>query len=314
MWKILQAAGMDANMLDLEDYAYPSLLDAVVGNKSVRYGPCPSEANKAHIEQRLTTCQFANAPISIFVMYGSQKGYGQFAVRTADLLDLMALKRIACMNKHVRKFHEPGIKVTIVWEDLTERILTGQKDTAYYETFTKLIRTVRLDDVVTVVKETTLVDDHDRFAAIAEEYAEEIKNGKEWRIGWNGVVPWDHYLTRSVSEFPDKSEEERRHEVSRYFGLSLARSRFAMMPKTDLKLSFVPYHASAPDALRKGRIEIKVKPNKNGDKTAAPWTSFGVVGDNCWSHASAREVRSTEFVIQRITVNGIMLPALKRVS
>jgi hypothetical protein len=222
----------------------------------------------------------------------------------------MAIRRIASLNNAVRKFHCPGIKLTVYWEDEAEYVVTGAYDDAYRRTFVRLVEAVGCADTIQVVRET----DHIRrfeFLKSVWQNAKAICDGNAESVGWRGSVPWDFYMERAATEFPCLSLEYRRQKVGIYFGISLARRQHNAIPAHDFKFSFCPYPSGTPDAMYRGRLEYKIKASKNSHKAVMPWTHFGMLSvdrDN-WSAVGVRDLEND--VRQRkedLTINGVTVP------
>ncbi len=305
MWN-LQADDSVRRFLELECTHCGTLADAFVSSRRIRYGPEPS---REHLEESLQCAVSETRPVHVLTMWGGEKGYGIAPKQDADWLDVMALKRFACLNRDVRKFHEPGIRVTIVMENYTGRVLSGYDSPAYRLSLQRLINATGLD-FVSIVTESSLID-QSTFGRLVHKNAKAIFKGNETSVGWNGPIAWEHYMGRVLSENPDYDETAQRMKVSLYLGITLARYQAGIMPVSDVKLSFVPYPACVPNSMRRSRIEYKVKPNKCSHKTAAPWTCFGTVGEDDWGHVSLRDIRTGTFDTGYVTINALQIPYLK---
>lgn len=286
--------------------------DALIGTRQVRIGSRPSPSNYDFIQQVTDRCRKEDRPIQILTKWGACKGYNQFTVRCTDFLDLMGLRRLACLQLNVQRFHPPGIRVTLFWEDFTEHVLNGDWGDGYEQSFRQLINHVNLD-FVSVVRESSCVKDED-FQSLAEFYAWNLLKGNTAAIGWQGEIPWDHYIKRAQTEYPDKNIDFLKEKVALYLGLSLARYTRKVLPKRDLILSFTPYPGNVPDSFRRGRLEYKVKESKHSHKVAEPWTSFAVITDHGknWSRVSVRDVRRNRYKVDSLRVNDVPLPILVR--
>jgi hypothetical protein len=243
-------------------------------------------------------------------MWGGIKGYNQGPTSGADFLDLMALKRIMSLHEDVRRFHEPGIALTIFLEDFTEEVLGGYIEQTYHDTFVALIEAVGIA-YIKVIKESTLIPAG--FADKAEENAKAIMGGREAEIGWQGPIPWTHYLERAATEHPTFSEAELRAKIAIYLGIAIGRYQCGILPHADLKFSFCPYPDTVPDSMRRGRLEYKVKSSKNSKRAVAPWTSFGLLRESDWTSVSVRDLRSMNVTTDTITVNNVKIPVLREV-
>ena len=296
------------DLMKLDASYYTSLCEALVGSKQVRMGSRPSPANLEHLERVCGTCQAQDRPIQFVTMWGGIKGYNQHSIRRADFLDLMALKRVIALCESVKHFHEPGITLTIFLEDFTEEALGGYTETIYHDTFVALIEACEIA-FIQVVKESTFIPVG--FADLVEENTKAILDGREASIGWQGPIPWEHYLERAATEHPTFSLNELRAKIALYLGIAIGRYQTGIMPHSDLKLSFCPYPETVPDSMRRGRLEYKVKSSKNSKRAVAPWTSFGLMRGTDWTSVSLRDLRTMDVVEDSVTVNNVKIPVLR---
>jgi hypothetical protein len=296
--------------MKLEASNHTSLCEALVGSKQTRMGTRPSSANLAHLATVCENCVAEERPIQFVTMWGGIKGYNQHDIRCADFLDLMALKRIMTLNEDVRRFHEPGIALNIFLEDFTEEVLGGYIEQTYHDTLVALIEAVGIA-YIKIIKESTLIPAG--FADKAEENAKAIMDGRADAIGWQGPIPWSHYLERAATEHPTFSEAELRAKIAIYLGIAIGRYQYGILPRSDLKLSFCPYPDTVPDSMRRGRLEYKVKSSKNSKKAVAPWTSFGLLRESDWTSVSVRDLRSMNVTTDTVKINNATIPVLREV-
>lgn len=284
------------------------LADVLIGSKQIRYGPRPSPANYRHIEDVINRCRREDRPIRIMSMWGATKGYNRGPIQTADLLDLKALERMLHMDALSHQYHKRGLEFIIFWEDYTERILTGDVSLTYRISLQRIIRWMGMRNLHIVSEAERICNDN--YGLRVFQNANAISQGRQKDVGWRGEIAWDYYLERAAGEFPTLNQYELRSQVSLYLGLTLARYQYQILPAHDLKLSFVPYPDCVPDEMRRGRLEHKVKAGKNSNKTAAPWTCFGVIRQDGWTHASIRDVRSRRYKTTNVEYTGFTIPAL----
>jgi|FLOH01.1.fsa_nt_gi hypothetical protein len=108
------------------------------------------------------------------------------------------------------------------------------------------------------------------------------------QMGWQGIIPFEmrsHYLDRVATEHPDATEHERISFVCTYLGTAFARYQFNLIEGSykdshgerisPIKASFVPYPPGTFHSLKRGRVEYKVKDNKNSNNSTPPWAGFG---------------------------------------
>lgn len=312
MWNLkVEGAPVEA-LLRLDRPSSTSVCEAFINTKQVRHGARPSPANHAFLDNLLAGFMNRGVPIDVLTMWGAAKGYGQFAIRTADLMDVMALKRLACLQAAVQQHYAPGIRVKLIWEDWTEEALSGYRCTEYHDSMVRLIHTLGVQ-FVSVVKESTLIEDGDFFHQ-CQLNMDAILHDRLAEIGWQGAVAWDHYMERAASEYPDLPESGRREKVALYLDITLARYQRKVVPGGHVKLSFVPYPNTVPEAMMRGRVEYKVKTGKNCNCSMPPWCGFGELRDNGWGPLSVRELRAGKYDRGSFHVNGYEVPYLRSVS
>lgn len=308
MWNIKVDGASVESLLVLDKPSSVSVCEAFINTKQVRHGARPSPANHDFLQGMIARFVADDRPIDVLTMWGAAKGYGQFDIRTADLMDVMALKRLACLQADVQRHHKPGIAVKLIWEDWTEDALGGFRCQQYHDSMVRLIHTLGVH-FVSVVKESTLIEDGD-FYDLACNNAKAIMGGRLAEIGWQGEVAWDHYMQRAASEYPDLPEEGRREKVALYLGITLARYQRKVVPGGHVKLSFVPYPNTVPEAMMRGRVEYKVKTGKNCNCSMPPWCGFGELHDGGWRPLSVRELRAGEYQRRSFHINGCEVPYL----
>lgn len=290
-------------MLDL-------VMDAIIGTKQNRYGCRPSPANTDYLRSVVKQCIIQERPIKVLTGWGAHKGYNQGPYGVPDLIDAMAIQRLAKLHEAVSVYHSPGVEIDIFMEDYTRHMMTGKEYREYGDNLHQLIRAYGINYIFTVNESNYITDPN--YGNIIINNAKAIFAGNAAKIGWQGEIDWDYYIARAATENPDMDESNRRELVSIFLGSILARVQHKIVPHHDMKVSFVPYPKSLPDALRRGRLEYKIKEDKHSKLTTAPWTCFGVTGDgDDWTTATVREVRSKRFRCVDSLVNGLTVPALR---
>lgn len=308
MWVCIVGRDL-TNHLRFEEFSAKCLADLMIGTKQIRYGALPSTANYTHLVNTLDARVATGRPITLTVMWGAMKAYDHFDIRSCDLLDLMALKRLMCLNEAVKRIYSPGIEVKIIWEDLTEQLTTGKDSTAYLLNFRELLAALDMR-FVEVILESTLSDCTGYVRSIYSN-ADAIAAGRESEVGWQGPILWDYFIGRATSEYPDATDAYRRERVALYLGICLARYQYKVLPAADVKLSFAPYPKEVPDSFRRGRVEYKIKANGKSESTIPPWCGFGVLRPNDWTHISSRQFASGNFMRTVVKVNGVPLHLLE---
>lgn len=307
MWK---CEGLDlSNHLLLEESDVNNLAELIIGTGRIRYGSRPSAENYDHLVSTLDARLTNNEPIEFLVMWGATKAYGHFELHTTDLLDLMALKRLWCLSEAIKRTHAPGIRVKIIWEDLTTLLTTGTDCMDYLNSFRALIDAMGLH-FIEVILESDLADCP---AYIRDIYinAEAIENGREAEVGWRGPVLWDYFLKRAASKYPTASAEYLRDRVALYLGICMARYQYKVLPPSDVKLSFAPYPKEVPDSMRRGRVEYKLKADKSNGSTTPPWCGFGVLRASDWTHISGRQFATGSYRANLVLLNGAQVIVLE---
>lgn len=313
MWNEIRISGAEiGSILKLEECPHASLIDAVIGTKLIRCGPRPTGENYDHLARVLAGCVDEHKPIRVLVGWGSAKGYGRYRIGVADLLDLMAIKRIACLHEHVKMFHAPGILATLFMEDYSGQLLRGNVTSDYHDSLVRLIDAIGLD-FISVIRESELIGQRGflGYTKIVRSNTTAILAGEQDKLGWAGEIAWDHYMARAMSGHPGLNEYDRKIKVSLYLGSTLARYQCNINPASDIRVAFVPYPASVPEALHRCRVEYKVRPSKHGHSSPAPWSCFGVLKPDGWGHTSVKEMGDRPMDIMHIRVNGVKVPALR---
>lgn len=304
------------SMLSVADYSDGKCLpDILIGSKKSRLGSRPCQEHYDYLASVTNQYIEAKEPIQVHTRWGAAKGYGLCSLQTADLSDILALRRFAALSASVKTVHDAGIRVKILWEDVTELALNQQGllssadcINAYHEHLCDCIRTLGLD-FIEIVPESRLLADNGtdltcyfskvrRNADLMTSYYQVVsttdhpEQSAEYAslatAGWKGVIPkeqWEYYISRAASEMPGQPTAKLLQSVCVYLGNALARGQVKMLRHTGLPpimFSFVPYPPGTPHQLMKGRIECKVKDSKNSNKTIPPWAGYGVfTGDDC---------------------------------
>jgi hypothetical protein len=309
MWDLEDVQDEIRPFLKLEEATGSTLLDTIIGNRKVRFGSVPCAQNLQLLNSLLESFTVKGSPIEILMMWGAAKGYrsGQ-----ADFFDVMALKRLASLHRNVCCRYSKGIKVSLIWEDHTEFLLNGTRDREYEKTMRRLMHRLGLDEIISIVRESDLIQDTGQFNADARANASLLLKGEQEKVGWQGEVAWRHYLDRAASEYPDMEIEGRKWKVAEYLGITLARYQHKILPTGRVKASFVPYPQTVPDTMKRGRVEYKVKAGRNRNCTMPPWVGFGVLKEDDWTHISVREFRAGCYRHDTVDLNGIQVPVLRQ--
>lgn len=283
-----------------------SVSECLIGSKQIRHGSMPSPDNTRHIQTVVNACISKGQPITLLVMWGAVKAY---ADRAVDLVDLMALHRLHMVNEHVKTLYPPGIHVKLIWEDFTETVMVGTPSIAYTDSFKRLLAHLNLS-FIELILESTLTPGPNYIRDIVQ-FAGAIEAGCAADVGWRGDVPWEYYMERSKSQFPDHEDTFRRSVLSTYFGICLARYKHNVLPNHTLKCSFCPYLPEVPDSMRVGRLEYKTKTGKSCKCTTPPWAGLGVLTKGSVDIIGVRVFRERTYVQIPVRVEGHTIHALR---
>lgn len=298
-------------------------VDVLLGSRKTRFGGMPSTEQYATLERLVDNYVSKDRPIHLITMWGGLKGYGQFGKLDVDLADVSALLQFKELNSSLKCAYAPGLRVTIIREDLTELLFTPQfaKNCEPYErSFRELVEALGLDKYIHVVNESDLIEDVDDYVDTVQWFATnmaayyykdefEANDPLLTSLGWKGHLSrqvWMDYQERAKAEWPDHPIAKHTEAVALYFGNTLARTHHKVLPKDTIKASFAPFPESVSQNVRFGRIEYKVRPSKNSHKCVAPWAGFSVVKeDGSWTLTGVREFRamSATASIQQIPVH-----------
>jgi len=254
--------GCDAVARMRTDTIAREITDILFGSKKIRIGPGPTDMQRRAMEERIARYVDAGKPIEISTMWGGLKGYGQTETRrAADLGDLLGLRRFEDLHCQILPIYPPGLKVTLIREDVTEHIMTmnipnlPQLIEKYSTSLDNTCRIFGISDHISFVDESALLASNGvaphEFIARANENAkaffeywvassmepdvgrwESLPQYKSLQeLGWKGIIPEvtrQHYLERVGTEHPGASVDEKTMIICRYFGASLARYQFGI--------------------------------------------------------------------------------------
>jgi hypothetical protein len=237
----------------------------LIGTKKTRLGPRPCEEHFDYLEGIVNRYVAADIPIELITMWGGQKGYGVCdGFFSAEIMDVMAMRRFAAVNAMVQQLHRPGIHVRVVWEDLTEMVMShcGTLNVSnhvhtYREHLVALMNAMGIN-YVDIVCETTLLcqqgvsisgflSDVCRYSAAMYDYwqASRLTPTSEWEqlseyttlrsLGWTGIIPQEqreYYIQRAKTENPLSDTDEHIKGICTYFAIALARYQHKMLRAT----------------------------------------------------------------------------------
>jgi len=238
----------------------PVIARILVGSKQIRLGAQPDAERLVHLTELIRRYMRIGAPIEMHTMWGATKAYAQFEHKGVDALDLLGLRRFACLNTQVKQLYPPGLKVRICREDITEVVLTSTTPQQASETralsrvyggqFRDLNGLLGLD-FINIVEESELAAEMPAQLPY-EAYLRRIRNNagaffRYWlklhttnfatqdidefyevkKLGLAGPVTksqWDHYIERVRSEHPKADLAERAWHSSMYLSNAVTRS------------------------------------------------------------------------------------------
>lgn len=288
-----------------------AIADILIGSKRTRIGAQPSPEHRKYLETQIERCLAYGYPIEIICLWGAVKGYGLDGERNQpDLADAMGIRRFAMLDELVSTLHAPGLRVRLIRENVGELALSTTDAAtlainmvAYREGLDNLARIispfghVRFEDESSLltklgISQTAFLMQGRSNGAIMEAYLR-ASDGKpdeqkdrvpEYAalldLGWQGIVPdsiRDWYKARVTAEHAGKDPIK---PIADYFGFALTRYKVGLYTGNwaddifPLKASFVPYPPGTSDAMRRGRLEYKVKDSK-GNNTVPPWCGYG---------------------------------------
>lgn len=288
------------------------LVSLLLGTRKYRQGKFPSSDQVEFLRDLVSSYTKKNKPINISILWGATKGFGVFNNSLeADVFDFMAFRRFLAIQKNIRTIYEPGIKVTVVVEDITGILISGldkekvmPKIKRYYDTLNEMARIFGFNQFIEIELESNYVESKgliiSKYITVAKENSQvifdylkalirvdfkddELIEFDELRaLGWKGVLSkhqWYYYFERARTAHPFWNIEEIMKCVCFYLGNSLARYQKKILENNPdeipIKASFVPYPPGTDRSLYFGRIEYKVKDGKSYTATIPPWSGFG---------------------------------------
>jgi hypothetical protein len=294
-----------------------NVTDALYGSRKTRFGNAPDDEQRAFMDGLVGRYQAQGSPIKMIGMWGAIKAYGACDERCGiDLYDAMAIHRLECVAKDVKRFYPLGMDVTIISEDVTEAVLgsSGDKLNSRIERYQNALieYAERNTESVRIVTESQLIEGKGHttsdFLALGETLSTHLnaywlassqiaytewENLAEYKalqaVGWSGVIPTEmreHYLNRCGSEYPNMDNEGRVKMVCRYFGNALARYKMGLIQSgvTDasgmlpaIKSGFGTLGPGVSKAMLKGRVDYKIKASKNSRNSTPPWCGWGML-------------------------------------
>lgn len=308
------------------------ILSILLGTKKTRLGPKPCDDHCAHLTSLIHSFTENNNPIHLITMWGGLKAYGY--EKEADLIDLLALRRFKILGSQVAKVYAPGLKITVIKEDLTEIILSqssvldlSDKMVSYRDHLESLIDGLGIENVVRINEESQLIPVAvhvylrqiviNRDALIRHYYSRTLEPDLAV-LGWRNAISseaWEFYLKRAESEFPGSDLEFRVRAVCSYLACSLARAQYKVIQfdQQPIKLSLCPYPPGTSEAMYRGRVEYKLKDSSNSNKTIPPWTGFGIYEKGDCKTIGLKDYREGQWSKILVAVNGVGLNVLEAV-
>jgi hypothetical protein len=287
------------------------LTGVIVGTKEHRYGPTPDPERLVRIRKVIRRAMEDKKPIPMLIPWGSLKAD---LTGDVDVAEVYALRRITCVARTVRKYHEPGIQAVIRVEDRSGYSLFAMdKDEdevrrevdRYTANLVSLVRMLSPDGQVVAAPETgmSLGDRFDEFlkerrAAMLSylKASDEIVRGnnpteatglREYgrlaELGWRGIVPAeqrDYYLDTYRRNYDDPDEGKALRRLALYLGQSLTRKHLGMSGKMDewddfVQLTFVPPVKGLPEGYDRNYAYQRTLPCSQARTHIMPWRGKG---------------------------------------
>lgn len=308
-------ACMDNNqfMIPKESQISEKITKILFGSKKNRFGTAPTIDEIAFMHDRVDNYVAQDRPIEMQLLWGVLKGYGLDQQReTADMLDLLGLKRFACLNEQVKQVYSPGLDVSVILEDISEEVIAGDYLNVknligpYANSLKNLASVMEITPGVNIVMESEIMarkgitqefhmEKADGIAQLIQQYWNASQNisPEKWEslpeykaleeAGWKGTIPpemREHYLCRAQTERPDSEEDVRIWSICKYFGNSLARYSVGLFTGDDpegpqpVRASLAPHAVGASKSLRVGRVEYKLMDDKKSNTSVPPWAGY----------------------------------------
>jgi hypothetical protein len=292
---------------DLEE----KLLELLFGTKRWRFRGMPELEIREDFLRRLRSWTEHKVPMPVVIFWGALKGDNNVRqIFGPDLSEFFALSKLKALHARVEAVYPPGIRFTIITEDIAERVLhkdldtLAQKIAVYVSGLTSLCDVLGMNAFTAlrgesdILREKEVADgaflgDAKKNAAALQEYwmasdniAEEDRELlPEYRTlvstGWRGTIPdvlRRYYLDRVENQHTALSQSEKVRKVTEYLGICLGRFQYDFF-RTEkqgtsaLRIAFNPYPSSLDAGLRKGRIELKLNESQS-NRSHNPWNSF----------------------------------------
>lgn len=222
----------DHDLLDL-------LTDAIIGSKQNRLGSRPSPESLVEIRKVITHWTSHQMPIPFLIGWGSEKPDGS----GIDIAELFAMKTLNCLNERVKQFYPAGVQFNIRIEDASaphlffDRMDDARKEAALYTNgFVNLARVLGWDSFIKLIPESTMTTEEtfnkeaDTILPIMELHVNDVFNqdarNQLAMMGWKVPLSPDtigYFTDRYAKLYPEKTEAQQRHLLSRYFAAALAR-------------------------------------------------------------------------------------------
>jgi len=274
-----------------KDLVVDILTDILVSTGRIRLAAKPNPESLVMIRDIIRWAVGENKPIPILVPSGPKKpGLGG----ALDVAELSAMRILDCLDRQVRKFHEPGVDVRIRLEDETGIYLEGPEafnDISSYcwamVLLAKIINPIALhpfmETEISVGKmQDMALELQDLFfgVLIGSKPIEDLH-----AAGWKG--PLSETLRYELDQrfkrvFPGLDESGRRMHSAKYLANTLARAKLGLdgrdekwSPKGAVFISFTPPSADAPTVST--RMHYRTVP-KNHSKLHLPyWRAKGML-------------------------------------
>jgi hypothetical protein len=245
------------------------LMTLIINTRQIRLAAAPNPESQVLMRTVVRRAIKVNEPIPVLVPSGPKKPNGG----AIDLAELSAVWILSCLDKQIRRYHPPGIKVRIRLEDETGFYLEEgmsehlERDIRGYTFLFSLLCRIVNDEALHPFEESRI--SNGRITELARELQpafEAVLSGQAsisalHDLGWKG--PLSQSLRDSLDErflklFPYMTTAERIRHASKYLANTLARVRVKATgwdpewaPEGAIEISFAPPSPDSPLATRR---------------------------------------------------------------
>lgn len=251
-----------------------NVTEILIGSKKMKFSSY-SDDEFASIDAIVGKHMAAGSPIPMVAMYGAAKGYAMNdQARTVDGFDVLAIRRMSEVDARVRQVYSPGLRFTMVQEDVTEMLMTTNPHglAKHMEDYRGGLGQL----IVGMQAPVILKSERDILPSITDFIRRGVENKAKmlhyWGTGekpegWRGDLDRDYFLRKAGHE-PGNAKER----ACQYLGLVMARQK--AIPE-GVRVGFYQYPKGVP---KMGRVEWKLMDHQ--EKTIMPWVDHCVRVEN----------------------------------